>query len=80
MNGYTLYLKDNFAASLDAHGGGRENVPVRGRGRGVFCEGRGRGVFRKGRGRVGVSLGHLGGCPKCMFLKSLKIGEGLQRS
>lgn len=28
MNGYTLYLKDNFAASLDAHGGGRENVPI----------------------------------------------------
>ncbi|KAL5505239.1 hypothetical protein EMCRGX_G006641 [Ephydatia muelleri] len=28
MSGYTLYLQDNFAASLDAHGGGRENVPI----------------------------------------------------
>lgn len=34
MSGYTLYLQDNFAASLDAHGGGRENVPVRRRGGG----------------------------------------------
>ena len=41
MSGYTLYLQDNFAASLDAHGGGRENVPVRGRGGGVLWEGEG---------------------------------------
>lgn len=28
MTGYTLYLQDNFASSLSAHGGGRENVPI----------------------------------------------------